>query len=320
MSQNEWPTMTPANLADLLNSLSTIKTSQISRHFCKSKVPKTPEAPKTFSRSTIFSYLAEYQVDRMLNMTSCFSWINPDTDQANLMVNPHLLCFHEVQQFYWDLFLPFPLPSHEEDEDEKNHRSNACLVYFHQKLTHDPVKKKAKEFYSIVKHRNNSIKKMINYPSSQAIHYLRLDFELSRDVKPKFSEYFQQMSLCRQAILTHLRNHFKDQTALQSCKYLWRVNINTRGELSFTIHVMSNAEAVAFSAFQTAWCDKLQSYLATGDWKGLKLSSVLPPVREVEKKALLGLLLEAPTYITISPKDEKKSVFGLGGLGGRKYK
>ncbi len=318
MNNNAWPKQNTVDLANLLYSLSITKTNEISHLFKKKQSWKIKGShTKPSFKQAIFPYLSGYQIEGV-NWVGYFFSSPENKSQIRLTVNPQFLYFDGAQKFYQRTNNVLSHPgSIDELEDEQICRENACMVYLHQRLTHDSVKKQTKAFYSVVKSRNDSIRKMVNFPSKQVIHHLRLDFCLSNGIDD-LSKHFERMNHCRSAVLTHLRNHFKDQTGLKICKYLWRLNIDSSNSLSLTIHIMSNVEVAVFDEFQKTWQGKLQNYLEMEDWQDLKVNEPEQAMRD--KVDLLSQLLEQPTFVTMGPEDQKKSVFGLGGLGGRKYK
>lgn len=308
------PKATLLFLAKSLQKLSVTKISKASQFFQKDKTNTT------LPTEAILDYLLDTQSNSLHKMINYSIATNSTPHNPYLMINPFYGCLDDVYRFYHHAIQYNPFFSSLENKSEYNHRINACLIYLHQKLTHQPIKEQSKKFYRVIEARNNSIKQLMNYPSEQNIFYSEYCFTLQAIQVTTMDGLFQEMVHYRNAILTHLRNHFKDQDSLKLCKYLWRITNGPNQDLIFTLYIISNSELAIFSEFRKIWLDKLQNYLQEQDWDNLKLAECLPGPIKTNKTKLQNQLLEQPIFITIDPQGHKKSVFGLGGLGGRKYK
>lgn len=311
------------DLAESLYRLSKMKNDAVFRLF--SVMPKSKSFGKSgfhnslkVRKPTIYYYLNNVMHDKQVfdlyrGLISPFDEVPCLYDNA-LEVNPFFSCFLNTKQNF-DL-LKYNLSNDIKIRDQHRLWVNASLVYLYQKVRHDSTKQKAIQFYKTVDSRNKSIRRLINYNSDQEI----LCFQVSATLNSSddFSHCFNEMTLCRKGIITHLRNHFKDSGVLKQCKYIWRVNIDRNERLVFTITIISTNEGSIFSEFCDAWISKLNKYVSQNNWEQLSIS--IDKIKSLVKTDLVSSLLELPVVIMNDPMGHKKSVFGLGGLGGRKYK
>lgn len=328
------PELDLSNLAELLYRLSKTKSEAIFRQFVVNKKPITQnkgpnlEARRKMRRSsppvcklTITDYLIEsIEGDRILVLLGHLGKSQPEIcsflSRNNLVMNPFFFCYLETEKYCLKAHAFIPYINFQDWLDEANYRLNSSLIYLYQKIRHDSIKQKAIQFYKTVDSRNKSIRRLVNYSSDKKILFFQVSATLN--FSDDFSQYFNEMSLCRKGIITHLRNHFKDRNVLKNCKYIWRVNVDHCGRLFFIMTIMADVEQSIFSEFCDDWTKKLNKYISKNKWENLDL--VIDGVNSITKADLINKLLERPVVIMTDPEEHKKSVFGLGGLGGRKYK
>lgn len=333
------------NLAELLYRLSNTKNTAIFRQFAVNKpIPKFGEVFKTplyKPKPTIIDHLEKSHYKGSILDFFCtttlgffdtatvdfFDTTYTTTSPSNtkffsyfckksLEINPLFLCYFDAEQHFLRLDF-FQLPSNNPNLlDEMNYRLNSSLIYLYQKVHQSSIKQQAIQFYRTVDLRNKSIKKLVNYSADKRISFSEATFTL--DSSAKFDSDFDEMTIYRKGIITHLRNRFKDSGILKNCKYVWKINIDGFGNLVLKMIIISSAEEATFSEFKETWDEKLREYVEKNNWDKLKLSTA--DVVLIDKVELVNGLLEKPIIIMKDPKNHKKSVFGLGGLGGRKYK
>ncbi len=256
-------------------------------------------------------------------------------DIVNLFYNPLVVKMDEI--------VPSLNEALKNSQYDKGISLNNYLFMLYQKIALDKeCVQLTKKFYSQLNHRNESIKKLFASASSSQFFSRIIQCDFNIPYKPEdLDSNYQKLVSSRQQLISTMRNIFAGLDALHPIKYVWTVTqpfpvFNAHEEdkakvrfkiLLFTQNVTDKGKKLFFDT-----CDEL-----IDKYKGLSEKSdvdfvvepssilddennIYSPCKQNDKKSLLELTLLSDIGFFVDRAGFPKSTFGLGGIGGRKYK